>query len=419
MPKGKRIVIDLEELENSPSLTGLMSFRETPVSKGTAIASGPGPIGAKPVGMRPLATARLVPRPEAAETPPELNDVLAELRSAPQPQRSHGKTVRATRVEDGHSQTQDTLYWWLWRHGREVRGSPSRFIQAGYGQIQSALSIDRSNVQDAIGELQKKLSIRILQKSTVGSATVYEVFSCDDILAKRRTAGLLWAHRYGTRRAELRSSPDDNEQSAPIGLTPIGFSPGVGVTQTDPMGLTPTDGIGVTPIQLVKEANKEQTTTTALTPIIQALQAGTGTADDEAATRMLKQSRRDWLDVTPAEVASEVTRFCSRLSGVKNRAAVVITQVPKLFQGESGRLLLVKLRSEQGGEVAPGPTLSAEASLQGRLESLEQTCHLLAEMPSSVNEGLWRRELEQALTDPALPDELRSLIDDVLSRAGK
>ena len=111
-------------------------------------------------------------------------------------------------MEDGHSATQDSVYWYLWRAGREVNGSRSRFVQAGYGQMQAALGIDRSNIQDAIMELQKKLSVRVLQPSTVSSPTVYEVFCGADILQRRREHGMVWVRRFGARRADFVNEAD-------------------------------------------------------------------------------------------------------------------------------------------------------------------------------------------------------------------
>lgn len=198
MPKGKRIEpLDLAELESSPSLEGMFAFRDAAR-----------PSGVPPIGRAPTAPAPAVATPPGAPTL-EATDILARLAELPKPPKSRGKTLPATKVEDGHSATQDALYSFLWRTGQHVNGSRSRFVQAGYGQIQTSLGIDRSNVQDAIRELQKKFSIRVYKPSTVGSATIYEVFSSDDILARRKKEGLLWVRRFGTRRADLLDSPGE------------------------------------------------------------------------------------------------------------------------------------------------------------------------------------------------------------------
>jgi hypothetical protein len=299
MPKGKKIEpLDLEELENNPSLNGMLGHLETPPA--AAIVTPTSPIGEKPSGASPAATSpkrhrmaeevldedpeagstRAQAHPERQELPPidlaptlsgpidlasrgvtlpasrftgeaastdvpdqiDLSEVLAELAATPAPARSRGKIIPATRVEHGHSATQDSLYWYLWRAGKSVKGSRSHFVQAGYGQIQAGIGVDRSNVQDAIRELQKKLAIRVVKANTVGSATIYEIFCCDDILAKRKEAKLVWARAYGKRRVDLLTETEAASEASrtaagitPTDVTPIGLGTGV-VQPTDRAG---------------------------------------------------------------------------------------------------------------------------------------------------------------------------------------
>lgn len=372
MPKGKPIEpLDLEELESNPSLNGMLDFRESPKNApivGAAAATGLAPTGftptgaiyresgslaaqtqhqnnttQAPIGVRPIASTPFDELRESisgSASGPALSDVLAELADVPRPQRSRGKIVRAARVEDGHSATQDALYWYLWRSGKQVNASRSRFVQAGYGQIQAALGIDRSNVQDAIRELQKKLSIRVLKASTVGSATVYEVFSCEDILAKRKSEGLVWVRKFGTRRADLLINPDD-EPGAPIGLTPTGVVHGVGATPTAPVGFSPIEGVGLTPIQLVKEqANSKTQTSTALTIMIRLMQEELGIVDDAAAKRILQSCYQQAPDATDEELEFHLRQQAYRVrknKRVENPVGLLIAQVPKCFEGESFR----------------------------------------------------------------------------------
>lgn len=383
MPKGKPIEpLDLEELESNPSLNGMLDFRESPTTSAATIANsslppiGPAPIGA--VSGQRLISARVSHSPSAIILPggaaptgvapigsdaisdvisgPVLADVLAELADVQRPPRSRGKTLRAAGVEDGHSATQDALYWYLWRAGKHVNASRSRFVQAGYGQIQAGLGIDRSNVQDAIRELQKKLSIRILKASTVGSATVYEVFSCEDILARRKSEGLVWVRKFGTRRADLLTSPD-KEPLTPIGPPPIGITDGGGVMPTGPVGLAPTEGVGLTPIQLVtRQANSKAQTSTALTVVIRSIQEELGIVDDAAAKRILQSCYRQAPDATDEELEFHVRQQAYRVrksTRVENPVGLLIAQVPKCFEGESFRQFREGRRQqeEQGREL--------------------------------------------------------------------
>ncbi len=337
MPKRKRIEpLDLAELENNPSLNGMLSFREPPKSFPRA---GLTPIGPAPIGVTTLG----VPGPDPV-------DVLAKLASVHQPPKSRGKTVRAARVEDGHSATQDALYWYLWRTGHQVMDSRSRFVQAGYGQIQAVLGIDRSNVQDAIRELQKKFSIRVFKASTVGSATIYEVFSCEDILAKRKSEGLLWARKFGTRRADLLRSPEE-EIARPVGATP-----------TAPVGLTPTGGIGVTPIHSVREANSKKEPSSSLALVVRSVQEELGIVDDAAARQILERCYQQAPDATDEELEYHVRLQAARVrksKRVENPIGLLIAQIPKCFEGESFRQF--REAEEQNREKDRELQLAAEA----------------------------------------------------------
>lgn len=368
MPKGKRIEpLDIEELEKNPSLNGMLAFREP------ASASLP-PTPLTPIGTKP---------PPGIEDP-QLADVLAQLAATRIP-KSTGKTVRAVTVEDGHSATQNALYWFLWRAGQHVNGSRSRFVQAGYGQIQRSLGIDRSNVQDAVRELQKKLSIEVRKPSTVGSATVYEVFCCEEILSARKRKGLLWARRFGTRRADLLAEPGE-ELAAPIGtaptgpdpidMNPVGLMPSEGLTPTEPVGLSPTGGIGVTPIHSVSREVISNQASTTLAAIVRAIKDELGLVDDTATRRIIDNCRQRVPDATDEEIEYHVREQAGRarrLKRLENPVGFLITQVPRCFEGESFRQFrearLERERRGREGELAEENRRQGEAAeLLARLD---------------------------------------------------
>jgi hypothetical protein len=188
--------------------------------------------------------------------------------------------------------------------------------------------------------LQKKLSIQIVKANTVGSATIYEVFSCEDILAKRRSEGLVWVRKFGTRRADLLVNPDDEGESlAPIGQPPIGATGPMGVTPTDAIGVAPIQGIGATPIQIVKEENSKETSSSR-SAVWQAL-ANYGATDDDAVTRLLTGVRTACPDASNAEIlhfiAAKGELVLRRNSKVGNPIGFLVVTVPKCFEGESFR----------------------------------------------------------------------------------
>jgi hypothetical protein len=353
----------------------------------------PVPTGLTPIGSIPVA---LPPSDALGSETVALEDVLAALGGQRQGRTS--RIYRAERVEDGHSATQNTLYWCLWRLGRQVKGSRSRFVQAGYGQLQSALGIDRSNIQDAIRELQKKLSIRILKQSTVGSATVYEVFCCEDILVKRRQEGLLWVRKFGTRRVDFVSEHDIGQEASlftPIGFTPAGLPPlgtrpsgvnsTVGVSPTPSGGLTPTEGIGVTPIHSVKASiSNTERTATAIAQIVSVLRDELGFADDDAAKRIYIESRHNAPDASDDAIIGCIRIEARRLRTnrrVENPIGLLITQVPRRFAGESWR------QQSEARLSVTDPIATGDPALEG-----------------------WRSEQEAALNDPSVPEEEKRLI---------
>src|SRR6202011_5477559 len=197
MPKrlSKIDPLDIDELFQSPSLEGMLSFREVDPAMATLRLQAPQhsvPIGVTPTGLTPRGTE-----------PIGVTDILAEVEDASRTGRSRGRIMRAVKVEDGHSGNENSLYWYLWRSGRHIRNSQSRFVQMGYALISKSAGLDRTNVQNILRSLETKQAIRVVTPGTVKSSTVYEVFSCEQILVQRREAGFVWARRYGNRRADF------------------------------------------------------------------------------------------------------------------------------------------------------------------------------------------------------------------------
>jgi hypothetical protein len=364
--------LDIDEMFNSPSLDGMLSFRDvapaaverfrtiksletperpTPRSTLRIEPIGMAPIDLTPIGAMPIghSDADLLneenPQPQFplenelqkfhSESGPSESDILAELKNAPQPPISRGKLVRALKVEDGHSNNENSLYWYLWRSGRHVKNSKSRFLQAGYAQLSKAIGVDRTNVQNMLRFLESKVSIRILTPGTVRSATVYEIFSCEQILVRRNELGLLWVRKFGSRRVDFVEEPAG--YLTPTGVTPIGLTPPPGVTPTPPVGVTPTPPVGVTPPLLVIESNEVRTTTTT-PPGVFASQLRTlnPAFDDAAASRLWAECNMRSPDCTSDEIVHFVNLKLDQLRrnrNIINPIGMVLTSVPSYFSG--------------------------------------------------------------------------------------
>ena len=169
---------------------------------------------------------------------PSSAEILAEMQDASRALRSAGRIMRAVTVEDGHSGNENALYWHLWKSGRHVRNSESRFVQMGYAVISKAVGLDRTNVQNILRTLEAKLAIRVVTAGTAKSSTVYEVLASDRILKQRAQAGLLWVQRYGSRRVDFVD--ENGNRLAPIGTTPADIAPaGTAPPPKTPMGAGP------------------------------------------------------------------------------------------------------------------------------------------------------------------------------------
>jgi hypothetical protein len=229
MPKrlSKIDPLDIDELFQSPSLEGMLSFREVDPAMAALRLQAPhsAPIGATPTGVTPTGLAPIRPEPIGETGPDGLSaaEILAEVEDASRTSRSRGRILRAVKVEDGHSGNENSLYWYLWRSGRQIRNSKSRFVQMGYALISKSVGLDRTNVQNILRSLETKLAIRVVTPGTVKSSTVYEILSCEQILVQRREAGFVWVRRYGNRRADFVD--DAGNPLSPIGVTRTGVTP--------------------------------------------------------------------------------------------------------------------------------------------------------------------------------------------------
>jgi len=406
--------LDIDEMFNSPSLDGMLSFREVEPSTATerlrvktaldktdsaATFTEPQdaavPLDIKPIGVTPIvlpptvssaikdsATKFIVndgPQQGTAQSPspevmllgtddgPSEADILAELQDSPKPPTIRGKLVRALKVEDGHSNNENSLYWYLWRSGRQIKNSRSRFIQAGYAQLSKAIGVDRTNVQNMLRFLESKLSIRIVTTGTVRSATVYEVYSCEQILGRRKEMGLLWVKRFGSRRVDFVQESGD--EFLPPGSVPIGPTPPLGVMPTVPVGITPLPSIGVRPPLLVIRSNEVKTTSSSQPSSSFGSQLRTlnPAFDDAAVSRLWAECTRQ----TPDCSADEIVHFVNvkldqlrRNRNIINPIGMVLTSVPSYFSGTAISDLRAA-RNRESEELA-----AAEAETRGYWQAL-------------------------------------------------
>jgi len=434
--------LDIDEMFNSPSLDGMLSFREVEPSTATEKlrvktaldktdsaatftepqdAAAPlaiKPPGVTPIGFTPTAPSAIKdsatnfiikdgPQQGTAQSPspevmllrpvtddgPSEADILAELQDSPKPPTIRGKLVRALKVEDGHSNNENSLYWYLWRSGRQIKNSRSRFIQAGYAQLSKAIGVDRTNVQNMLRFLESKLSIRIVTPGTVRSATVYEVYSCEQILGRRKEMGLLWVKRFGSRRVDFVQESGD--EFLPPGSVPTGPTPPHGVTHTVPVGSAQLPSIGVRPPLLVIGSNEVKTTSASKPPSSFGSQLRTlnPAFDDAAVSRLWAECTRQTPDCTADEIVHFVNVKLDQLRrnrNIINPIGMVLTSVPSYFSGTAISDLRAA-RKRESEELA-----AAEAETRGYWQALIDDANT-----SDADRELARKMLWQ---DNALPE---------------
>jgi hypothetical protein len=106
-------------------------------------------------------------------------------------------------VQDGHTASEQLVYQALSEHARKygrLEDSGSTLLDIGLAQLCTLLNTDHKNVKRLLGSLQEKLALEVVRQPDYRLAipTRYRIFPSDQILARRRRAGLLWVVRTRT-----------------------------------------------------------------------------------------------------------------------------------------------------------------------------------------------------------------------------
>ena len=159
-------------------------------------------------------------RPVPSRGGPSAADILAELQEAPQPGPSRGKLLRALKVEDAHSNNENTLYWYLWRTaGTSKTANRDSCRPAMHSYPKRSASTGRM-CRTCFDSWKSKLSIRIVTPGTVRSATVYEVYSCEQILIRRKEVGSALGEKIRQPACGLRAGNRRPAPACPLGKRP-------------------------------------------------------------------------------------------------------------------------------------------------------------------------------------------------------
>jgi hypothetical protein len=451
-PKGPPPRLNLEEMEQDPSMRGMLSFLE--VSPGEKLemlrrrsevdATSVIPFPAPPSAAAPNIGAPELRGPEVGGAPPAAPkhgalEIGAPSFSAPKfnapildaPEVMDGKgpdvgksmapklgaatfgapelqdvyvyrpnrpTARpASTAQDGHTHGEQALFATLWRLARQSSQGTFRVISIGERTLASEVPMAYSTVQENLRSLAAKLAIEV-RTNGPRQPKAYIVYPYEEILRRRRAAGLTHVIRRTSGVTLVR--PDSVNSGAPnVGAS--SFSSGATSSGAPelPSGAPSFTTSGAPSLgALIK--NEEITPGTSSPqewPLaVQALLAAMGHGDDDAIRLMAQAAIQNAPDATDEELAYFIRDEAPRV--IRNRAldnpmGMLIRQVPRRFVGASLRIVREEIRRRKEAEAA----LERERLLEAR--------RILADPASPENEKQWARMLLETEESPNKPDE--------------
>lgn len=250
--------------------------------------------------------------------------------------------IREARLaQDGHTRGEQAIYAALWRLSDEGK----RTISIGLTTLARRAGMSRSTCQLNLATLESKLSVEIHEPRSKGGSRSYRVHSYEEILRRRRAAGLTHFQRV-TSGVRLLTAEG---RELNIGI------PRSGIAEHNsgiPSSGMPTASFGIPNFgtQKIDKELQEKTTTTIteseIAEVVAALRRMTGRSDDNAARTMLMKGREVTPDLNAHEVADMIEQEAPALfrnPRLDNPMGALITRIPACCQGETLRLF----RAEQ------------------------------------------------------------------------
>jgi hypothetical protein len=355
-PKSPALPIDLEEIEQDPGFRGMLSFLEvSPADRAELLAQRAVAEANRPSGYLPMGREQPVDSPAdlldtpadqspvdqltADETKPKA-DLFPGTGRAPTGQLPpgtvpymdvEGRGKRALRycrtAQDGHTASEQLAFQALWTYALQYgrpENSRSSLVDIGLSQLCSLLASDHKNVKRLIGSLRDKLALEIVRQPDYRLAvpTRYRIFHPDEVLDRRRNAGLVWVIRTRTIRFVPLERVNGLVAEQSLGHLPGGDIPGVArAAQTEPSAF---------PVWLARQLNEWIT------------------IDDDAVRRIWDACRRGLPDCTE----EEVHWFCRskepliRAGTIDDAIGLLVRSVPQFF-ARGGAAALLDYRKDQ------------------------------------------------------------------------
>jgi len=115
------------------------------------------------------------------------------------------KPIPMKSAHDGHSQSEQLVYKWLWAAGKRKSSVEFREVEASVAALAHRTRLSRSTIIKTLKSLQDKLSISVIREhqAEVAIPRIFAVFSEDAIVSRRNAAGLTHATRTSGVRLHL------------------------------------------------------------------------------------------------------------------------------------------------------------------------------------------------------------------------
>jgi hypothetical protein len=362
---------ELDELLTAPATRGLekvLKFTRPVIQEASVIrvttlgeSDSSGPVTSIPHVSTPVETALDISAPaehSVALEHPEPQDVstvhvstpVETLLPAPDQRmflpKSKKRLFRPQRPSDAHTDGEDRLYQFMWQNGRK-HAIGVRLYSGSMTTLAKALGRDDRNTRPLIESLARKLSIAIAKEQDyrTGHPRMYFVYDYSEIGTRRKKAGLEWAVK--NKGIQLLTVSEAAVLAASDVSTPVDTGPVE--TDTGPVETVETTAVQTpvfTPVQSshlpywrnVFEKPTQESSTSDL--IVATLMQSTGTTDDDAARRIVMKCREKASDASDEEIAYFIRTQADRIRrmrNIENPIGLLITQVPRCFEGESFR----------------------------------------------------------------------------------
>jgi hypothetical protein len=265
-------------------------------------------------------------------------------------------------VQDAHTHAEQNLYTTMYRLGSPIAGTRNKRLTIGTRTLAAAVPMSYSNCHANLRSLQQKFAIEEQGRlARHNDGKTFVVYGYETILERRREAGLTHVTKV-TRAVSLVSPgalagapalgapvlqetrPQANvgalNPSAPTNNTGAPDSANTGAPDSANTGAPDSANTGAPVLEplLVSKENEGTTGGKPASSVLNALTQSFGFVDDDAAIRIISESRRRVPDATDDEIAHFITGTANRLrrmTGLNNPIGMLIVQVPKCFEGES------------------------------------------------------------------------------------